>query len=117
MTRTITGLCIYLLTVLCVAAAEPSPRTIPRLAAPPTQDGALAPGEWDGAARVTGLIDHALGLAFALGQTLTVTDLKGWECKGELPLDWKPEGPAGTLTLTIPPHDYRLLLVAPADPK
>ena len=59
----------------------------------------------------------ALGLAFVPGQTLAVTDLKGWECKAELPLDWKPEGPAGTLTLTIPPHDYRLLLVAPADTK
>jgi hypothetical protein len=57
----------------------------------------------------------ALGLAFVPGQTLAVTDLKGWGGKAELPLDWKPQGPAGTLTLTIPPHDYRLLLVAPAD--
>lgn len=32
------------------------PLTIPRLEAPPTLDGALAPGEWDGATRVSGMI-------------------------------------------------------------
>jgi len=49
------------------------------------------------------------------GQTAIATDLNGWECKTELPMALQPEGAAGTLTLTVPPHDYRMILIAPAD--
>src|SRR5688572_15650583 len=45
-------------------AAEPSMRlTIPRAAHPPTLDGKIAPGEWDHATAVTGLINQFDGLA------------------------------------------------------
>jgi hypothetical protein len=143
MTRTITGLWIYSLTALCVAAAEPAPRTIPRLAAPPTLDGALAPGEWDGAARVTGMIDQFSGQAaprrvtFWLGYDDKDVDVA--QRSTVQPREWTPQTPPiwfdkgdssfviglapgridrgdepSHYLLTIPPHDYRLLLVAPA---
>lgn len=57
----------------------------------------------------------ALGLQVPGGQTASATDLKGWQCKTELPMTGQPEGAAGTLTLTVPPHDYRMILIAPAD--
>ena len=31
-------------------------------------------------------------------------------------MPWQPDGTTGTLTLTIPPHDYRVIVVEPADP-
>lgn len=57
----------------------------------------------------------ALGLQLPNGQTASATDLKGWAPKTELLMTLQPEGAAGTLTLTSPPQDFRMMLIARAD--
>jgi hypothetical protein len=63
----------------------------------------------------------AAALGLPKGQTVKATNLKGWEGWGglelDLPMTWQAAHATGTLTLTIPPHDYRLLLVAPVETK
>ena len=56
-----------------------------------------------------------LGLRVQDDGAVNATDLKGWSCKTELPMTWQAKGATGTLTLTIPPHDFRIILIAPAD--
>ncbi len=58
MTRTISGLCIYLLTALLALPSEPTRLTIPKTTTKPTLDGKLADAEWDDAAATTGLISQ-----------------------------------------------------------
>lgn len=59
----------------------------------------------------------ALGLRVGAGETVGVTDLAGWECKDALPMAWESAGTTGLLTLTIPPHDYRILLIETRQPE
>src|SRR5437868_11394718 len=61
--RSLTAFCVagFWLTTL---AAEPGLKlTMPRTTHPPTLDGKIAPGEWDDAAAVTGVINQFDGLA------------------------------------------------------
>jgi hypothetical protein len=60
-------------------------------------------------------VDAALGLRLPDGQAVSATDLKAWQCKEDLALSWQAKGATGTLTLAIPLHDYRMILVAPAE--
>ncbi len=55
----------------------------------------------------------ALGLTIPEGSTLHVRDLKGWNQEEALPMNWQTTGAAtGKLSVEIPPHDYRLLLLS-----
>jgi hypothetical protein len=68
-------------------------------------------------------IDAAtLGLKVEKGQTLTATDLKGfqgWEKTPppDLPMEWKaaPSATSGTLTVSLRAHDYRIILIEAHD--
>ncbi len=70
-------------------------------------------------------IDAAtLGLKVEKGQTLTATDLKGfqgWEKipPPDLPMEWKaaPGETSGTLTVSLRRHDYRMILIETHDNK
>ncbi len=60
----------------------------------------------------------AAALGLPKERTVQATDRKGWGgLESDLPMDWKAAGTTGTLTLTIPPHDYRIILIEAQDKK
>jgi len=67
---------------------------------------------------VTVTVDAAaLGVKLPAGGALKAKDLKGWGQAQELPMTWQADGAKGTLTVEIPPHDYRLILLEAAPRK